>query len=140
MKVASLVPEPEPWIYTVHMVIEVDAPHLRDKSFPAVRPGHRQSWHVEGTHRYCVSMFECVLRGDYDYLSEYIAAVSVTARRAGKCRRVRARVNRATPEMRRRRYEDRLAHAEHMSIRRMVTHEDPAPVAGEIVVKPAVCA
>jgi hypothetical protein len=129
---ATVAPTPEPWRYTVHLVIEVDAPHLRDASFPKVAKGHRVTWTVRGSRRDAIDLYEAAVAGLYDYLSEFIAAVSVTASRAGKGRCVRVRVNRATPEMRSRRYHDRLDHAEVMALRRLRTHASPGPVASEI--------
>jgi hypothetical protein len=123
---------PEPWRYTVHIVIEVDAPHLRDASFPRVSKGHRVTWTVRGSRRECVDLYTAAVAGLYDYLSEFIAAVGVTASRGGKGRCVRVRVNRATPEMRSRRSHERLDHAERMAIKRLLSHASPAPVAGEI--------
>lgn len=126
-------PSPEPWRFTVHMTIEVDAPHLRDATFPKVAKGHRVAWTVQGTRREALALYSEAVAGQYDFLSEFVAVVAVTASRGGKGRCIRVRVNRATPEMRSRRYHERLDYAEAMAIKRLHNHASPAPVAGEIV-------
>lgn len=105
---------PAPWIYTVHLTIEVDAPHLRDATFPRVPAGHRVTWRVQGARSEALAMYEAALAGRWDYLSEFVASVAVTATRAGKGRRVRARVDRATPDVRRYRREEQR-HAEQVA-------------------------
>jgi len=82
--------------YRVTIVIVVDRPELRDASFMPVAPGTRTVW----TERYAtqgqaVRLFKEILRGAWDFASEYVAAVSVDRMQSvASPRTVRCRVER----------------------------------------------
>lgn len=67
--------------YTVDFRIVVDRPDRRGEDFSQVPAGHRihTSWQYR-TRREALAVFEAILRGDYDFGSEYVACVEVLDR------------------------------------------------------------
>jgi hypothetical protein len=80
--------------YRIDIVICVDRPELRDASFMPVPPGTRtvcRYWHA--TQGAAVREFSSIVRGDWDFASEYAAAVSVVKMQPSRSpRTVRRRV------------------------------------------------
>lgn len=116
--------------YAVEFCVCVDAPHLRDESYKPVRAGTRHLVrYTDMTHRAAIGLYDAILRGEYDFLSEYVAHVVVF--RPGWRRLVRRRVYRdRQPGFRVARLELRLDYIEHLVL--CGHFADPAPVAGEI--------
>lgn len=80
--------------YEVWTTLVVDRPELRGPTYAPVRPGHRQGMVQRfATQAAALRYRDAVLRGEDDYASEYIAAVTVVqARRNSSPRIVRRRV------------------------------------------------
>jgi len=70
----------KPYGYSVEWKLIVTHPERRDASFLPVPTGHtivNRSFHP--TRAGAIREFESILRGDYDYISEYMSRVSVLA-------------------------------------------------------------
>ena len=86
--------------YEVRFVVVVDRPELRNESFAPVAPNTRVTINrYARTQGEAVRLFESILRGGEDYLSEYVAVVSVVQLRTNRSPRVmRTRVERTRNE------------------------------------------
>jgi hypothetical protein len=66
--------------YEVRIVTKIDHPERRDSTFPQVQPGTCiPSRMVCSSHAAALSNLEAILRGDYDFASEYVKSVQVVA-------------------------------------------------------------
>jgi hypothetical protein len=74
--------------YHVRYTITVDRPWLRGATYAPVAPGSK----IHMTHRFktqgaAVREYESIIRGDQDFISEYVSRVYVEAATPGKARR-----------------------------------------------------
>ena len=92
--------EPTDKPFRVSIVVKVDRPELRGASYAPVAPGTRVlcvEYHATQTE--AISSFEAVLRGTWDFSSEYAASVQVDRMRSDRGpRSIRRRVERAPRE------------------------------------------
>ncbi len=86
-------------MYRLYFTICVDHPEKRDSSFYPVAPGAKsaQVWEYK-THASAVGVYEAILRGDWDFASEYVSRAAVYADNGrGGSRTVRREVRRERP-------------------------------------------